>query len=362
PLDAGIIRSFKVKYGRFMIRVIADYIPEPPKPPKKSSKPGKMHNKQPATPSVPNRLFYPGFVQAWKEVTVATIRNCFAHVPTIPAAMADLLRVRVDYNLDEELQKLKDELKELFPSLAHRDAIDAQTDYCALAVLGSCTGKGPAPRMMEAIMAVSKKSEFQHYFVSPEDMVAINEDKESDESDDSDFSPSESESDSFSIASSWIDWSDEEYVQFQTTLEEVAHDLSHDLHPSRVKDPAVRENMKKNLRQARRTIEIQRDILAMNVPSEDYYHEYNGAEPLADEHPHASEDDLSSVSSLPQVDLTYDSEENEEYYEDLRSEDLYSQPTNDTAERDGDDEVDKDDMVDDLAVREENIEENSSHE
>ena len=171
PLDAGIIRSFKVKYSRHMIRIIS-------------------HHRAPAGSyqvSVPNNLFWSCFAKAWDDVTETTIRICFAHVPTIPAAMQVELRVPTENTIDskdKEMESLKQELKALYPGRA--DAIERQKDYGVLAFIKCCEGKGPTKQVMDAIKTVSKDEKFKTFFLPVEDMKAVYEDQEEHDDDTSD--------------------------------------------------------------------------------------------------------------------------------------------------------------------------------
>ncbi|KAI1315845.1 hypothetical protein EDD11_000280 [Mortierella claussenii] len=175
---AGIIRSFKVQYSRRMIRVISDHRAN-------RTRAGS------SDVSVPNNQFWPCFAKAWDDVTQTTIRNCFAHVPTIPAAMQAVLRVpteEIKDTRDEEMENLKQELKALYPSRA--DAIEQQKDYGVLAFLKCCEGKGPTQQIMNAIKTISKDEKFQTFFLPDEEMKVVYEDQEESDGDsDADYHP-----------------------------------------------------------------------------------------------------------------------------------------------------------------------------
>ncbi|GJJ71553.1 hypothetical protein EMPS_03903 [Entomortierella parvispora] len=171
PLDAGIIRSYKTKYTRHMIRVTANY---------------RGSNGLQSTVV----KYWPCLVKAWDDVTKTTIRNCFAHVPTIPPELRSELRTTQEDDIDKEMEQLKQELMKLYP--AGDAAIQMQKDYGVLTYLKSCEGDGPTQGLMDAIKQVSRMEEYKDQFYSPEELTVVEEDQLDDESDplDLDYFPS----------------------------------------------------------------------------------------------------------------------------------------------------------------------------
>src|SRR5690554_31298 len=65
PLDAGVIRSFKVKYIQQMLEIISQTRAETNNP----------------EATVPNGVLWSCLVNAWERVASECIRNCFHNVP-----------------------------------------------------------------------------------------------------------------------------------------------------------------------------------------------------------------------------------------------------------------------------------------
>jgi len=107
--------------------------------------------------------------------------------------MREQLRFAVEEDRDLEMLALKEDLKWLYPARA--DMIERQKDFGILAFLKSCDGKGPQPRIMDAIKSVSMRGGFRHMFVPPETMAILFEEESEDDLDDLDFKPSDDEGD-----------------------------------------------------------------------------------------------------------------------------------------------------------------------
>lgn len=359
PLDAGIIRSFKVKYGRQMIQVLSAFqdeaklmsqkaeenrklaaervaqlqrraeqralgqarkneqrtrrgLPVTTPPPVKST--AKQETpKKPRQPAIPNRRFYPCLINAWDRVTAATIRNCFAHVPTIPRDMADQIRMAVEEDRDLDMIALKEDLKRLYP--ARSSMIERQKDFGILAFLKSCDGRGPQPRIMEAIKSISTRAEFQHMFLPPDRMAILFEDETEDDSDDLDFEPSDTEDDSPRAStmgtremqlkggkrsyqfpeslSSSQESSDQLPDKPLKTLKKTLRRFSSDLEQKTLsvkvaKNPRAREWLLSSVTLAQRLIETIHDGIALGLESHNGY--YDGVENFEDESDTTAED------------------------------------------------------------------------
>ncbi|KAG0316228.1 hypothetical protein BGZ99_007001 [Dissophora globulifera] len=117
--------------------------------------------------------------KAWDDVTSTTIRNCFAHVPTILAAMQEELRVPTTDDKDEEMEKIRQELMALYPDRA--EAIQRQKDFGVLAYLKCCEGRGPSQGLMVAIKEVSGDDKFRGFFLPPGSISVVDEDQDDDD-------------------------------------------------------------------------------------------------------------------------------------------------------------------------------------
>ncbi|KAI8598445.1 hypothetical protein EDD21DRAFT_356370 [Dissophora ornata] len=105
-----------------------------------------------------NATLDPRLIKAWNDVTTPTIRNCFAHVPTIPKAAKNLLRQQ-----DDLLSTKDGTLCNFYPDRA--GAIKKQNDIGALAYIESCLGKGPTKRLTDAIGAAAASEEWGDRFM-----------------------------------------------------------------------------------------------------------------------------------------------------------------------------------------------------
>ncbi|KAG0304028.1 hypothetical protein BGZ99_002528 [Dissophora globulifera] len=133
PPDAGIIRSFKKNSDRVKI---------------------------------PNGLLWPYLIDTRNDVTKSVIRNCIAHVPTVPDGMKRVLRSGYESYKDdteEQVEEPKQELIQFYPGRA--EAIKSQSDFGALAYLRSCADKGPSMQLTEIIRAVAASKEFKGIFM-----------------------------------------------------------------------------------------------------------------------------------------------------------------------------------------------------
>ncbi|KAG0251464.1 hypothetical protein BG011_007596 [Mortierella polycephala] len=115
-------------------------------------------------------------------MTESIIRNCFAHVPTIPEAMKEILRTNAKDGKDDEMEQLKRELMELYPGSA--DAFKKQKDFGVPTYLKCCEGKGPTRQLTDIVTVVSSNERFKKYFLPPGSVVLIDEDQEGGDEDD----------------------------------------------------------------------------------------------------------------------------------------------------------------------------------
>ena len=117
--------SFKVKYSRLMVSIISKC----------------RHEQQSIKARIPRAPLWDCLPQAWDNVSVSCIRNCFARVPVLPEAARQALKNSAFDMPDNELHHLQAELLTLYPE--RNESIKAQTDYGMLAFLLSVTTKGP---------------------------------------------------------------------------------------------------------------------------------------------------------------------------------------------------------------------------
>ncbi|KAI8599010.1 hypothetical protein EDD21DRAFT_355843 [Dissophora ornata] len=87
---------------------------------------------------IPNASLWPCLAAAWDDVTVSSIRNSFAHVPTIPKSMQEQLRTTDGDQVDSEegIKQLKEELSELYPGRG--ESIKLQKDFGVLVFIKCC--------------------------------------------------------------------------------------------------------------------------------------------------------------------------------------------------------------------------------
>ncbi|KAG9319583.1 hypothetical protein KVV02_005013 [Mortierella alpina] len=169
PLDAGIIRSFKVNYSRNMIRVVSEF----------------RRSRSGAQPHLPYGRLWACLTPAWNAVSSTTIRNCFAHVPTIPHEMKEVLRTPFTDEKDHGMEQLKEELMALYPDRAA--AIAGQRDYGVLLYLKSCEGQGPNRDLIESIKIVAADPKYKAFFLPGVLDVEDDDDDDESESSDSDY-------------------------------------------------------------------------------------------------------------------------------------------------------------------------------
>ncbi|KAF9103680.1 hypothetical protein BGX27_010478 [Mortierella sp. AM989] len=167
PLNAEIIRSFKVKYSRLMLQAILRH----------------RHSAELLNSKIPNGEFWACLAPAWNAVTTRCIRNSFATVPIILKELRRRLRTTED-DIEEETEKLKEELKSVYPERA--DAIIKEEDFEILLYLQSCQGKGPSQIVSRAVKEIITSEKFKNLFVSPGDVKIVNEDSDSDDNDSTD--------------------------------------------------------------------------------------------------------------------------------------------------------------------------------
>ncbi|KAG0275212.1 hypothetical protein BGZ95_009072 [Linnemannia exigua] len=102
PLDAVIIMSFKVKYGRLIIPVISYF---------------RHQQEDAAKVRIPKGHLWACWPEAWDKGTTSAIRNCFARVPVLPDAMREALKnaaAAANDAPDIELAQLRAELVQLY--------------------------------------------------------------------------------------------------------------------------------------------------------------------------------------------------------------------------------------------------------
>lgn len=165
PLDAGIIMSFKVKYSRLMLPTMSYYYHE-----KKSG----------AKPKIPKAALWACLPTAWNDVSVSTIRNCFARVPVIPKVMQEALKCTLQDVPDREMAMLREKLAEMFPDRVA--TINTQHDYGVLVFLKSVKRRGPTIHIDKFIDQVAGEDKYKPFFLpehSPSNLLP----EESDASD-----------------------------------------------------------------------------------------------------------------------------------------------------------------------------------
>ncbi|KAG0287988.1 hypothetical protein BGZ96_008173 [Linnemannia gamsii] len=175
PLDAGIIMSFKVKYSRLMFPVVSRYRAE-------------LNSVKAKIPRAPLWACLP---TAWDNVSRSCIQNCFASVPTIPAAMQETLKNAAKHQPDVELERLKGELAQIYPERVR--SLGKQNDYGVLAFLKSMSRRGPTIYLDRFIDIVAADPLYKDHFLPNYDpAMAVGHDSCSDYSeDDDDYQASE---------------------------------------------------------------------------------------------------------------------------------------------------------------------------
>jgi hypothetical protein len=168
PLDAGIIMSFKVKYGRLMIPIISHF----------------RHQQNSANAKIPRGPLWACLPEAWDRVSTSTIRNCFARVPVLPDAMRESLKtaaIAANEAPDIELAELRVELVQVYPDLA--PSIASQNDFGMLAFLKSMSRRGPTVHVDKFIDEIAALPKYKPFILPGPDPDDQEEDSNDDLSD-----------------------------------------------------------------------------------------------------------------------------------------------------------------------------------
>ncbi|KAG0319571.1 hypothetical protein BGZ99_005014 [Dissophora globulifera] len=119
---------------------------------------------------VPNAALCECVADGWDDVTVAKIRNCFAHVPVLPKSMKGELRTEVVLENDKGLEAVKQEIMTLYSDWA--EAIAMQKDYGAVMCFQSLQNKGPSPNYLKALELVRNDPEYKGFFIEKKDQAS----------------------------------------------------------------------------------------------------------------------------------------------------------------------------------------------
>ncbi|KAG0364090.1 hypothetical protein BGX24_004774 [Mortierella sp. AD032] len=173
-MDQGIIRSFKAYYSQEMLHAIYCW---------------RLKNKDGNKNSIDNRDLWICIANAWRKVTKACIRNCFAKAPILSNPQSNDLKELGTESAQHQVETLQQELIEKYRHL--EDEIASQNDIGVLNYLDMIYSDGPDDDMLSAIQETMAKDEFKSLFLEHSiDLINdIDEDDEEteDKEEDSDF-------------------------------------------------------------------------------------------------------------------------------------------------------------------------------
>ncbi|KAG0351272.1 hypothetical protein BGX24_007889, partial [Mortierella sp. AD032] len=149
----------------------------------------RLKNKDGDRNSIDNKDLWICIANAWRKVTEACIRNCFAKAPILSNPQSNDLRELGTESAQRHVETLQ---QELIAKYQHLEAeIASQNDIGVLNYLEMIYSDGPDEDMLSAIQETMNKDEFKSLFLehSVDHIHDIDEDDEEteDEEEDSDF-------------------------------------------------------------------------------------------------------------------------------------------------------------------------------
>jgi len=159
PLDAGVIRSFKVKYAQQMLEIISQVRSETNNP----------------EATVSNGVLWSCLVDAWEKVTPGCIRNGFHHVPVMTTIHKDQLQSLGTESPDVELARLQEELGKRYQWM--NEVISKQKNVAILNYITMCNDDGPPKSILEAVKKITKDERFKDLFKPYEESDFVEEDE-----------------------------------------------------------------------------------------------------------------------------------------------------------------------------------------
>jgi len=159
PLDAGIIRSFKVLYSREMLQLVAR----------------RRELARSTKETVTNGELWSIIPKAWDMVSAECIRNGFAHVPIMHDEHRERLKALGVETRADQVQQLQSQLKEKY--VGHEDVIEQQKDFAVLHYLDMIECDGPTEATLSAIREVMEDEKYRNDFLPMDEWEVVDEDE-----------------------------------------------------------------------------------------------------------------------------------------------------------------------------------------